>query len=110
MAHPSVVEALAVGVPDELKGETIALFAVVRPEADGGEELAAAIGDAVVEHLGKSFKPRAVHLVPSLPKTRNGKILRRLARSAYLGLDPGDVSSLEDPSTLEPIRALRTIP
>jgi len=110
VAHPSVVEALAVGVPDELKGETIALFAVVRPEADGGEELAAAIGDAVVEHLGKSFKPRAVHLVPSLPKTRNGKILRRLARSAYLGLDPGDVSSLEDPSTLEPIRALRTIP
>jgi acetyl-CoA synthetase len=66
-----------------------------------------AIGETVVEHLGKSFKPGAVHLVPSLPKTRNGKILRRLARAAYLGLDPGDTSSLEDGSTLEPIRALR---
>jgi acetyl-CoA synthetase len=109
VAHPSVVEALAIGVPDELKGETIALFAVVRSDA-GGDELAAAIAGAVVEHLGKSFRPGAVHLVPSLPKTRNGKILRRLARSAYLGLDPGDLSSLEDPSTLEPIRALRTIP
>jgi acetyl-CoA synthetase len=48
-----------------------------------------------------------VHLVASLPKTRNGKILRRLARAAYLGLDLGDTSALEDASTLEPIRALR---
>ena len=107
VAHPVVVEALAVGVPDEIKGETIVLFAVVRDSAERSEKLGASIGQTVVEHLGKSFKPGAVHLVPSLPKTRNGKILRRLARSAYLGLDPGDVSSLEDPSTLEPIRDLR---
>ena len=104
VAHPLVVEALAVGVPDEIKGESIVLFAVVREEGDG---LTSTIAETVVEHLGKSFKPGAVHLVPSLPKTRNGKILRRLARAAYLGLDPGDTSSLEDASTLEPIRALR---
>jgi acetyl-CoA synthetase len=107
VAHPSVVEALAVGVPDELKGESIALFAVVRDGSERGQELAASISDTVVEHLGKSFRPGAVHLLASLPKTRNGKILRRLARSAYLGLDPGDTSSLEDAATLEPIRALR---
>jgi acetyl-CoA synthetase len=107
VAHPLVVEALAVGVPDDLKGEAIALFAVVRENGEQGEALASAIGETVVAHLGKSFKPGAVHLVPSLPKTRNGKILRRLARAAYLGLDPGDVSSLEDPATLEPIRGLR---
>jgi acetyl-CoA synthetase len=107
VAHPMVVEALAVGVPDEIKGEAIALFAVVRSGAEGGEALAAAIGETVVEHLGKSFKPGSVHLVPSLPKTRNGKILRRLARAAYLGLDAGDTSSIEDASTLEPIRQLR---
>jgi acetyl-CoA synthetase len=106
VAHPVVVEALAVGVPDEVKGETIVVFAVVRDSAERSERLAAAVSDMVVEHLGKSFKPGAVHLVPSLPKTRNGKILRRLARAAYLGLDPGDISSLEDPSTLEPIRTL----
>jgi acetyl-CoA synthetase len=103
VAHPAVVEALAIGAPDELKGEAIVVFAVVRDA--GTMQLAVEIGDAVVERLGKSFRPAAVHLVPALPKTRNGKILRRLARSAYLGLDPGDVSSLEDPTTLEAIRA-----
>jgi acetyl-CoA synthetase len=106
VAHPLVVEALAVGVPDELKGEAIVVFAVARADADGGEALAAGVSDAVVARLGKSFRPSAVHLVPSLPRTRNGKILRRLARAAYLGLDPGDVSGLEDAATLEPIRAL----
>ncbi|MEP7040033.1 MAG: AMP-binding protein [Chloroflexota bacterium] len=107
VAHPSVVEALAIGVPDEIKGETIVLFGVVSDSAKHSQELAASISRTVVEHLGKSFKPGLVHLVPSLPKTRNGKILRRLARSAYLGLDPGDTSSLEDSTTLEPIRVLR---
>jgi acetyl-CoA synthetase len=107
VAHPLVVEALAVGVPDEIKGEMIVLFAVVGEPGERGERLPSQIGETVVQHLGKSFKPGAVHLVPSLPKTRNGKILRRLARAAYLGLDPGDTSSLEDASTLEPIRALR---
>lgn len=107
VGHPAVVEALAVGVPDEIKGESIVVFAVVRDRAEGGERLVAAIRDTIVERLGKSFKPAAIYLVPSLPKTRNGKILRRLARAAYLGLDPGDASSLEDPATLEPIRRLR---
>jgi len=107
VAHPVVVEALAVGVPDEVKGEAIVVFAVVRASAEPGEPLASAVGETVVDRLGKSFRPAAVHIVPSLPKTRNGKILRRVARAAYLGLDPGDVSALEDPATLEPIRALR---
>jgi acetyl-CoA synthetase len=107
VAHPLVVEALAVGVPDEVKGEAIVVFAVVREGGSDGEWLPAEIGEAVVERLGKSFRPGAVHLVPSLPKTRNGKILRRLARASYLGLDLGDTSSLEDASTLEPIRGLR---
>jgi acetyl-CoA synthetase len=105
VSHPLVVEALAVGVPDEIKGESIVVFAVVRDDAGDGSGLSVAIRDTVLERLGKSFRPAAVHLVPSLPKTRNGKILRRLARAAYLGLDLGDISALEDASTLEPIRA-----
>jgi len=107
VAHPVVVEALAVGVPDEVKGEAIVVFAVVRVGAESGEPLASAVRETVVDRLGKSFRPAAVHLVPALPKTRNGKILRRVARAAYLGLDAGDISALEDPATLEPIRALR---
>jgi acetyl-CoA synthetase len=110
IAHPLVVEALAVGVPDEVKGEAIVVFAVIHDAGGGRQQVAMEIADGVVERLGKSFRPAAIHLVPSLPKTRNGKILRRLARSAFLGLDPGDISSLEDPSTLEPIRALRVEP
>ena len=55
------------------------------------------MAETVVERLGKSFRPSAVYLVPALPKTRNGKILRRVARAAFLDLDPGDVSALEDP-------------
>jgi acetyl-CoA synthetase len=89
---------------------SIVLSAVVRRADDrvgAPEGLAADIGHAVVSVLGKSFAPGAVHLVPVLPKTRNGKILRRVARAAYLGLDPGDVSALEDPGTIELIRALR---
>jgi acetyl-CoA synthetase len=107
VAHRAVVEALAVGIPDEVKGEAIVVFAVVRRDAELADDLADAVSATVVDRLGKSFKPAAVHLVPGLPKTRNGKILRRVARAAYLGLDPGDVSALEDPATLEPIRAAR---
>ncbi len=108
IAHPLVVEALAIGVPDEMKGEAIVVFAVVRDPAGEGDQVAAEISDAVVDRLGKSFRPAAVHLVPSLPKTRNGKILRRLARAAFLGLDSGDISSLEDEATLGAIGSLRT--
>jgi acetyl-CoA synthetase len=109
IAHALVVEALAIGVPDEMKGEAIVVFAVVRDSAGEGDQVAAEISDAVVDRLGKSFRPAAVHLVPSLP-TRNGKVLRRLARAAFLGLDSGDISSLEDAGTLEPIRRLRAAP
>ncbi len=107
VAHPLVVEALAVGVPDEVKGETIVVFVVVRDSDGATPPLSAAIGQTVVDRLGKSFKPSAVHLVPALPKTRNGKILRRLARAAYLGQPLGDASALEDAVTLDPIQALR---
>ena len=109
VAHTDVAEALAVGVPDDVKGEALVVFVVPRP-ASGGTvpDLAAAVAATVTEQLGKSFRPSAVHVVPALPKTRNGKILRRLARAAYLRLDPGDTSSLEDPAALDPIRSLRT--
>jgi len=108
VAHPQVVEALAVGVPDPVKGEAIVVFVVAPRAAEADATAETAIADVVAERLGKSFRPAAVRLVSALPKTRNGKILRRLARAAYLGLNPGDMSALEDPSTLEAIRALRT--
>jgi acetyl-CoA synthetase len=56
--------------------------------------------------LGKPFKPAAVHVLARLPKTRNGKILRRVIRNVFLGDPPGDLSSIDDMTSLEPIRAL----
>jgi acetyl-CoA synthetase len=58
----------------------------------------------VADHLGRSFLPSKVVIVPELPKTRSAKIVRRAIRAAALGEDPGDLSSLENPDSLEPIR------
>ncbi len=106
VAHPSVVEAAAVGLPHEIKGESIAVFCVLRRGETDGPELRASIASEVVRDLGKALKPDLVEIVPALPKTRSGKVMRRVIRAAYLGLDPGDVSALDDPGSLEAIRLL----
>jgi len=106
VAHPSVGEAAAIGVPDELKGEAIVVFAVPKRDALPGPELERAVADTIAEQLGKPLRPKAVRFIAQLPKTRNGKILRRLIRGAYLGrADLGDTSSLEDPRALDEVRA-----
>ena len=100
-----VAEAAAVGVPDPLKGQSVVVFAVPRPDADPAP-IPAAVSRSVERSLGKPFKPSAVHVVPRLPKTRNGKILRRVIRNVFLGDPPGDLSAIDDMGTLDPIRAL----
>jgi acetyl-CoA synthetase len=100
VAHPAVLEAAAIGAPDELKGEALVLFVRLRPGHAETEELKAAIEQSVVAQLGKTLKPRAIHFVPDLPRTRNGKILRRLVRRQFLGDALGDLSSLENPDSL----------
>jgi acetyl-CoA synthetase len=102
-AHPSVVEAAAIGVPHAIKGETIVVVCTIRPGETDDPDLRAAIGRRVVEDLGKTLRPEAVVVVPALPKTRSGKIMRRVVRAAWLGLDPGDLSALDDPTTIEAI-------
>ena len=105
-----VREAAAIGVPHALKGEALVLFVVRRGGVGGGgAALERAVSDAVVAQLGKPLRPEAVVVVPELPKTRNGKIMRRLARAAWLDRDPGDLSALENPRALELIRAARTM-
>ena len=106
VAHRSVVEAAAVGIPHDVKGESIAVFCVLRRGEADTPELRAAIAAEVVRELGKALKPDVVEILPALPKTRSGKVMRRVIRAAYLGLDPGDLSALDDPAALEAIRAL----
>jgi acetyl-CoA synthetase len=106
VAHPSVVEAAAVGLPHDIKGESIAVFCVLRTGETDGPDLRAAIAAEVVRELGKALKPDVVEIVPALPKTRSGKVMRRVIRAAFLGLDPGDLSALDDPASIEAIRGL----
>jgi acetyl-CoA synthetase len=107
VAHPAVSEAAAIGVPHEIKGEVIVVFAVLRPGHQPAPELARSVQDKVAEILGKPLRPEGVRFVTQLPKTRNAKILRRVIRGAYLGKDDlGDLSSLENPAAVDEVRAL----
>jgi acetyl-CoA synthetase len=107
VTHAAVLEAAAVGIPHAVKGEAIVVFCVLRPGQSDDEELRRSISDAVVEQLGKALRPEAVHVVGELPRTRSGKVMRRVARAAYLGRDPGDLSALENPLAIEAIRTSR---
>jgi len=106
---PGVVEAAAVGVPHPMKGQAVVVFVVGQAGADV-MAIPAEVSRRVERSLGKPFKPAAVHVIPRLPKTRNGKILRRVIRSVFLGDPPGDLSSLDDHGSLEAIRELARRP
>jgi acetyl-CoA synthetase len=101
--HPAVLEAAAVGIPHEVKGEVAWVFCIPTPGAEAGDELAAEVGELVAGELGRAFRPDRVVFVSSLPKTRSAKIMRRAVRATALGEDPGDLSSLENPEALEEI-------
>ncbi|MCW5876278.1 MAG: AMP-binding protein [Anaerolineales bacterium] len=107
VAHLDVVEAAAIGVPDELKGSAVVCFCVPAAGAQAGDALRRALRTRLVEALGKPLAPRAIFFVSDLPKTRNAKVMRRMVRAAYLGEDPGDMSSLVNPEAMEEIRKAR---
>jgi acetyl-CoA synthetase len=105
-AHEAVQEAAAIGVPHEIKGEAIVVFAVPRPEIEVTDALAEEVRQTIAAQLGAALRPQRVHWVSDLPKTRNAKIMRRVIRAAYLGLPPGDVTALENPAAVKEITAL----
>ena len=105
VSHPSVVEAAAVGIPDEVKGEGLHGYVVLADGVEPSDDLRAELRALVADGLGKSFAPSAIRFCRALPKTRNAKVLRRAIRATAMGRDAGDLSSLEDPSTLDAVRA-----
>ena len=107
VSHPAIVEAAAIGVPDEIKGSEVVVFCVLNPGQDPSEALRAQLKDVLISSLGKPLAPRQVLFVSDLPKTRNAKVMRRVIRAAYLGQDPGDMSSLVNPQAVEEIRKAR---
>ena len=108
VGHEAVAEAAAIGVPHELKGEALVCFVVLSSERQPSAALVDELKDLVAASLGKPLRPQAVEFVPDLPKTRNAKILRRVVKAVYLGLEPGDLSSLENPAAVEAISATRS--
>ncbi len=100
----AVAESAAIGVPDSLKGEVIHCFAVLRAGHEPSDDLRDELRNRVADALGKSFAPQEIRFVAELPKTRSGKILRRLVRKVALNQDLGDLSSIENFEALEAIR------
>ena len=107
VGHEAVAEAAAVGVPDEMKGESLVCFVVLKKGHEPSPELAEELKALVASSLGKPLRPKALNFVDDLPRTRNAKILRRVVRAVYLGLEPGDLSALENPASLEALGAGR---
>lgn len=96
ISHPAVAESAAIGLPHEVKGQSIHASIVLRPGWAGDEMLAEEIRKHVSVHLSPIAKPEAIVFVESLPKTRSGKILRRVLRARALGEDEGDLTTMED--------------
>ncbi|MEP6789074.1 MAG: AMP-dependent synthetase, partial [Acidobacteriota bacterium] len=122
VAHPLVTEAAVIGVPDEMKGTAMVAFVVTRDKGQGTSKDESSDSSLINHHsslekeltalvskdMGKPLAPSRIHFVSALPKTRNAKVMRRVIRSAYLGEDPGDLSALENPGTVDEIKKLRS--
>jgi acetyl-CoA synthetase len=108
ISHPRVGEAGVIGSPDPTTGQAIVAFVVLRGEDDGPDDLTADLRAHVGRVLGPVARPSAVHVVSVLPKTRSGKIMRRLLLDLASGREPGDTTSLVDPAALDQARAALT--
>jgi acetyl-CoA synthetase len=98
-----VSEAAAIGVDDPAKGQALVVFAIPSGQGRGKLDLAAKIAQHVEARLGRAFRPGQVHVVEQLPKTRSSKVMRRLIRAVYCGMPLGDLSSLDNSTSLEEI-------
>jgi acetyl-CoA synthetase len=107
VSHPEVVEAAAIGVPDPLKGSEVVVFCVLSPGAASGDGLRMELKEMLAKALGKPLAPKEILFVSDLPKTRNAKVMRRVIRAAYLGENPGDISTLVNPEAVEEMRRAR---
>jgi acetyl-CoA synthetase len=102
--HPAVIEAAAIGIPDEVKGQSIVAFVVLQGDYQPEETLRSALVERVIRALGKPLAPKEVRFVQDIPKTRNAKLMRRIIRAAFLDEDPGDLSALLNPEAIDKIR------
>ncbi len=103
--HESVAESAVVGIKDDLKGQAIAAFVILKEGFEGGKEEQNLLKNHVAKKIGSIAKPKTIIFTPELPKTRSGKIMRRLLRDIAEGRTLGDVTTLADASIVESLKA-----
>ena len=103
--HETVVEAAVVGIPHEIKGEALAAFVTLGPGSNGDERLQSRLSDHVARKIGAIAKPSRIIFSADLPKTRSGKIMRRLLRDIATGKILGDTTTLAEPDVINRIKA-----
>ena len=105
LSSREVAEAAVFGKPDEVKGEVIVAFIVVKNEFRGISDIASRLRKQIKSELGPIYVPEEIHIAETLPKTRSGKIMRRVIKAVFLDEVPGDVSTLESSASVDEIRA-----
>ncbi len=106
VAHPAVAEAAAVGRPDDMKGQALVVFVTLKPGFEQNAATEKALSEHVAQEIGKFARPDSVYLCEGLPKTRSGKIMRRLLKDIAAGREiTGDLSTLEDKTVIEKLQA-----
>jgi acetyl-CoA synthetase len=103
--HPEINESAVVGIPDEIKGEVPLAF-VVYKDGKPAEEIKKEIIDEIKKEIGPIALPKEVYLVEDLPKTRSGKIMRRILRKLWIGEELGDLSTLANPEIVEKVKKI----
>jgi acetyl-CoA synthetase len=104
LRHPAVAEAGVTGRPDELRGEVISAFVVLKSGNEASAELKGELLATVRRELGPLAVIGEINFVKMLPKTRSGKIMRRVFKAVVLDRDPGDISTIEDAGSVEEVR------
>ncbi len=107
ITHPKVAESAVIGKPHDVKGESITAFVVLKKGVEPTEELRSELKDHVAKELGKIARPDEVLYVADVPKTRSGKIMRRVVRAKALGIPVGDITTLANPEAVEEIGRAR---
>jgi acetyl-CoA synthetase len=101
VSNPGVAEAAVIGIPDEMTGQAIVAFVI--PEGGDGDDMEKELRDYVAEKIGKLARPKRIVVCDDLPKTRSGKIMRRILRDISVGEDLGDVTTLRDPEVVKDV-------
>ena len=102
----AVAEASVVPLADEIKGRVPDIYISLKPGEEDGKEIGAAVTQAIETAIGKIARPKHVYIVPDMPKTRSGKIMRRVLAAISNGSDVGDVTTLANPEIVEEIRKM----